>query len=104
MLPSLISIFQVILLWGEQDRGDSSLDKGDILEADIWRGIQQVSQRSNKPLQDNRMQLQDVDGGPQGQDVLTKPFQDVLFDKDGDRSRFSGKLTRYQLITNIVSG
>jgi hypothetical protein len=46
-----------------------------------------------------------VGGGPQGQDELTSPFQNVLFDKDGDRqvAGFSEKLTRYQSITSIIS-
>jgi hypothetical protein len=40
------------------------------------------------------MQLQDVGGGPQGQDKLTRPFQNVLFDKDVVRqvARFNGKI------------
>jgi hypothetical protein len=49
------------------------------------------------------MQLQDVDGRPQGQDKLTKPSPDVLFHKDRQVARFSRMLTRSQPITNVVS-
>jgi hypothetical protein len=58
------------------DSGDSILDEGDILEADIRRNM-----KNDRPLTKVTMQVQDVGGGPQGQDNLTRP-QNVLFHKD----------------------
>jgi hypothetical protein len=51
------------------------------------------------------MQLVDVGGVSQGQDELTRLSWNVLLDKDmvGQVARSSGKLTRGQPITNVVS-
>jgi hypothetical protein len=48
--------------------------------------------------------MQDVDGGPQGQDLLIRP-QNVLFNNDGEGqvAGFSEKLTRHQPIINVAS-
>jgi hypothetical protein len=50
------------------------------------------------------MQLQDVADGPQGQDELTRPSQNVLFnEEDGQVAGLNEKLTRHRPTTNIVS-
>jgi hypothetical protein len=54
--------------------------------------------------QNNKMQLQRVGDGPQGQDELTRP-QNILFGKEGvgQVAGFREKLTQCQAITTTVS-
>jgi hypothetical protein len=70
------------------------------------KSLREKKQRSDRLLTTiEKMQLQDVGYGPQGQDKLTRPPQNVLFNKDVDRqvARFNKYLTRCQSITNKVS-